>query len=65
MRETPAWRAIPVVVVTAKTLTEAERERLSDGYVKNLIRKDEHALETLLATLDTLLAERTVPEPVG
>ena len=65
MRENVAWRNIPVVVVTAKTLTKAERERLSDGYVKNLIMKGEHDLETLLKTLEELMAEQPDVLPVS
>jgi signal transduction histidine kinase/DNA-binding response OmpR family regulator len=58
MRGNAAWRGIPVVVVTAKTLTKHERERLSDGYVKNLIKKGEHDLDTLLKTLNDLVGEQ-------
>ena len=39
VRQHEAWRAIPIVVVTAKDLTAADRLRLN-GYVTEIIRKD-------------------------
>ena len=45
-----AWRRIPVLVVTAKDLTEAERRRLS-GDVTGLIQRGGLAREALLEQL--------------
>ena len=38
MRKRDAWRAIPIVVVTAKDITEEDRRRL-DGGVVSLIER--------------------------
>jgi hypothetical protein len=38
LRANPDWRAIPVVVVTAKELTVADRERLR-GNVRSILQK--------------------------
>ena len=37
-RATPQWRDVPVIVITAKQLTPAEREQLS-GHVRSVIAK--------------------------
>ncbi len=42
------WRSIPVVVVTAKDLTEAERHRLN-GQVSQVLQKGAYSREDLLA----------------
>ncbi len=55
LRQDERWREIPVVVVTAKTLTAEDRNRLNDGYVEKLIDKSEKNLENLLASLDEML----------
>ncbi len=65
LREHEPWRHIPVVVITAKTLTQEDRERLSDGYVEKLIEKDELDLETLVAGLDEMLGRKTDAAAVG
>jgi CheY-like chemotaxis protein len=38
LRGNPAWREIPVVVVTAKELTNDDRDRLS-GHVRSILQK--------------------------
>jgi|GEM_PF-2468041 len=53
MRENDAWSHIPVIVVTAKTLDEADRRAL-DGRVEQLIQKGDH-LDIVLASLGRLL----------
>ncbi|WP_170328563.1 response regulator [Ruegeria arenilitoris] len=55
MRKNPDWAAIPVIVVTAKTLSNEDRARLS-GSVEALIRKDGDEVETLVSQLKKLLA---------
>jgi CheY-like chemotaxis protein len=50
MRQVEAWRGIPIVVVTAKDLTEADRRRLN-GDVAGLIQKGGLDRESLLAQL--------------
>ena len=51
------WRNIPIVVVTAKDLTEAERQRLS-GQVQRVLQKGAYALDTLLNEVRQLVAQR-------
>ena len=43
-RRHEAWRAIPVVVVTAKDLTREDRERLN-GHVERILQKGAHGRE--------------------
>jgi len=50
MRKVEAWRAIPIVVVTAKDVTEADRRRLN-GDVVGLIQRRGMDQESLLAQI--------------
>jgi PAS domain S-box-containing protein len=50
MRKVEEWRRIPIVVVTAKDLTDEDRQRLN-GYVAALIQKSGTDRESLLAQL--------------
>ena len=50
LRADARWRDIPVIVITAKILTEKDRERLT-GSVEQLIQKGDYQLEALLANL--------------
>lgn len=43
----PEWHEIPVVVLTAKTLTDEDRQRLN-GWVRNFYDKDENGVESIL-----------------
>jgi signal transduction histidine kinase/CheY-like chemotaxis protein len=61
MRANESWRHIPVVVVTAKTLTTEDRARLNDGYVDKLIEKGDDNLDALLSTLDEIIGRRAGP----
>jgi PAS domain S-box-containing protein len=47
MRARPEWQQIPVIVITAKDLTEADRERLS-GMVEEVLEKNACTREQLL-----------------
>ena len=58
MRQDERWRELPVVVVTAKSLTADDHNRLKNGFVEKLISKNEQDLETVLVKLDELLLER-------
>ena len=55
VRANDAWSDIPVIVVTAKTLDEADRRAL-DGRVQQLIQKGDH-LDVVLASLSRLLSK--------
>jgi CheY-like chemotaxis protein/anti-sigma regulatory factor (Ser/Thr protein kinase) len=54
-RRHEAWRAIPIVVVTARDLSHADRERLN-GYVQRILQKGTHGREQLLAEVRELVA---------
>jgi GAF domain-containing protein/CheY-like chemotaxis protein len=54
-RRHEAWRAIPIVVVTAKDLSHDDRERLN-GHVEKILQKGTHGREQLLAEVRDLVA---------
>jgi CheY-like chemotaxis protein len=54
LKEEPKWASIPVVVVTAKSLSATDREFL-DGRVKRLVQKGEEDLSNLLSVLNGAL----------
>jgi signal transduction histidine kinase/DNA-binding response OmpR family regulator len=49
------WRAIPIVVVTAKDLSHDDRARLN-GHVEKILQKGTHGREQLLAEVRDLVA---------
>jgi CheY-like chemotaxis protein/anti-sigma regulatory factor (Ser/Thr protein kinase) len=55
VRQQPEWRAIPIVVVTAKDLTAKERHRLN-GYVEIILSKASQSREALLRQVRDLVA---------
>ena len=63
IRQHEAWRAIPIVVVTAKDLTAADRLRLN-GYVADIIKKDAKGQEELLAEVSKMVKTRLQKGPV-
>ncbi|MEO5510455.1 MAG: response regulator, partial [Longimicrobiales bacterium] len=58
MRTVPAWRDVPVVVVTAKDLSAEDRTRLS-GTVERVFKKDAFDRESLLDQLNALVGPLT------
>ena len=44
MRRKAEWRSIPVVVVTARDLTDEERNRLNDGVERIIQKKDRDSM---------------------
>jgi len=54
-RRHEAWRAIPVVVVTAKDLSQDDRERLN-GHVQKILQKGTHGRDQLLAEVRELVS---------
>ncbi len=54
IQKQPLYQSIPVVVVTAKDVTSAERERL-DGYVETVLQKSSNTREELLRTITNLV----------
>jgi CheY-like chemotaxis protein len=54
-RRHEAWRAIPIVVVTAKDLSRDDQERLN-GYVQKILQKGAYRRDQLLAEVRELVA---------
>jgi CheY-like chemotaxis protein len=54
LHKTEEWRSIPVVVVTAKSLTDQDRLRL-DGYVEKIFQKESFSDDKLLAEVSDLV----------
>jgi signal transduction histidine kinase/DNA-binding response OmpR family regulator len=54
-RRHESWRAIPIVVITARDLSAADRERLN-GYVQKILQKGTHDRDQLLAEVRELVA---------
>ena len=64
VRAESRWRPIPIIVVTAKTLTTEDLARLN-GQVQHLVHKGEYSGKTVLAALDELVprhARRASPD---
>jgi CheY-like chemotaxis protein len=59
LRSREEWRTIPVIVVTAKDITQEDRLRLN-GYVARIIQKGAHNRDALLAEVRDLLRARCV-----
>ena len=55
LRQHEGWRAIPIVVVTAKDLTAEDHRRLN-GYVQYIVHKGAYGREELLAELGDRIA---------
>jgi CheY-like chemotaxis protein len=60
----PEWRSIPIVVVTARELTNDDRRRLN-GNVETILRKNNDSRESLLAQVRDLLAGSIAPRGAG
>ena len=65
LQERPAWRGIPVIVITALDLTAADRARLNSG-VEGILLKDTFDPAQLVATVRAHVAKarrlQKVPE---
>jgi len=57
VRRDPRWREIPILVVTAKDLSEEDRKRLN-GQVLGVLQKGTYTREELLGEIRRELAER-------
>jgi CheY-like chemotaxis protein len=62
LRRQDAWRTIPVVVVTSKTLTTEERERLN-GQVLQVLEKDARTRDLLLQDVRDMVRARARRQP--
>src|SRR5262249_20248912 len=54
-RRQEAWRAVPIIVVTARDLTDEERARLNGG-VERILQKGPSPREALLREVQELVA---------
>ena len=57
-RDNPAWHEIPIIVLTAKTLSKEDHRRL-DGWVKELHSKGDNNIEKVLDKVCSLLPKET------
>ncbi|HKK15462.1 MAG TPA: response regulator [Gammaproteobacteria bacterium] len=57
IQKNPVWRDIPVVVLTGKDLTSADRSRLN-GYVKTIIAKGNRGLNSVIGNIQKVLKDR-------
>ena len=55
-RQRQDWQPIPIIVVTAKELTEEDKQRL-DGYVAKILMKGSHTRDELLAEVRQIVAK--------
>jgi CheY-like chemotaxis protein len=62
LRTRPSWRDVPIVVVTAKDLTDEDRSRLN-GYVRAIVQKAGSTQDTFLAEVRELLAASIRRQP--
>ncbi|MFA7242773.1 MAG: response regulator [Sulfuricellaceae bacterium] len=58
LRKNEKWRAIPVIVVTAKDLTDEDQLRLN-GYVEKVMQKGTHSRENLLSEVGRFVKTST------
>ena len=56
LRRQPAWQAIPVVVVTAKEITDEDRHRLNGSVKRILQKRGSHRDDLLAAVKDQVTA---------
>jgi hypothetical protein len=55
LRKRPEWRSIPIVVITAKSLTVEDRLRLN-GYVEKILQKGSFNREEMLREVRDLVS---------
>ncbi|MDH3583152.1 MAG: response regulator, partial [Phycisphaerae bacterium] len=60
MRANDDWRSIPVLVLTAKDMTDEDRARLNGG-VERVIQKGDYSREKLLAEVQRVVRGRSAP----
>jgi signal transduction histidine kinase/CheY-like chemotaxis protein len=64
LRKRPEWRAIPIIVITAKTLTNEDRQMLQ-GQVQRVLLKSGFSRDQLLNELRDMIAEYMKRAPKG
>ncbi|MNI07761.1 Response regulator PleD [compost metagenome] len=63
LRKQEEWRSIPIVVVTAKHITEEDRSRLN-GFVNNIVQKGDLHREALLREIRHLIASSPIESTI-
>jgi GAF domain-containing protein/CheY-like chemotaxis protein len=61
VRTDERWRSIPIIVITAKELTQEDRRHLN-GYVEGILQKGAYKPEELLAQVCNLVRPRVEPK---
>jgi CheY-like chemotaxis protein len=61
VRKHEAWRSIPVIVITAKTLTAEDRQRLN-GSVEKILQKGAYSREELIREVRDLVTAAIHPK---
>ncbi|HEY2574391.1 MAG TPA: response regulator [Verrucomicrobiaceae bacterium] len=64
LRKNQRWRSIPIVVITAKTLTQQDRDVLQ-GHVQKVLQKGDFKLNELLVELRDIVSECVRRTPVA
>jgi CheY-like chemotaxis protein len=64
IRAEEAWKAVPIIVITAKELTEEDRKRL-DGRVQRILQKGALGRDALLDEIRRLVQTITRAEPTS
>ena len=54
LRKHDAWRSIPIIVITAKDLSDDDRRQLN-GHVERILQKDAYRCDQLLAEISDLV----------
>jgi CheY-like chemotaxis protein/anti-sigma regulatory factor (Ser/Thr protein kinase) len=62
LRQEKRFEQVPVVVVSAKDLTEGDRKRLAQGHVAAVLAKENDSVETVLEQLEALISETVAPQ---
>jgi len=64
LRKRADWRELPVIVITAKGVTEEDRRRLN-GHVIQILQKGAYRTEQLLSEVRTLIAATVTRKPAS
>ncbi len=57
LRQNAEWRSIPIIVLTAKAITEEDRERLN-GCVEKILKKGSYKREELISEIQFIVKSR-------
>ncbi|MEL7523047.1 MAG: hypothetical protein AAGJ80_15785, partial [Cyanobacteria bacterium J06553_1] len=56
LRQTPEWKAIPVIVITAKDLSAIEHQHLVDHHIATVYQKGAYDRQAMLAEIHNRIA---------